>query len=102
MKVGTGTISDGSPKGQVYAKGLNCSWVLLGKPNTPVALNFTRFDTVNGSDFVAIYKGAHISTDSAPIQTFSGNLTNQLPQVSELTSELLSVQGGSEHSFHRV
>ncbi|KAJ9172251.1 hypothetical protein P3X46_015512 [Hevea brasiliensis] len=66
-----------------YIEGLNCLWVLHGKPGTLVSLRFTYINISEDFDFLAIYNGV-----KQQIANFSGYYSGSgLPQLN-LTGEV--------------
>ncbi|KAL5994632.1 hypothetical protein ACLOJK_024685 [Asimina triloba] len=77
-------LQDGSP----YIEGINCQWVLHGKPGTPVSLTFTSLNTSKDLDFLAIYNESQHKTNSLDFN-FSGLfLGSDLPQIN-LTGKVM-------------
>ncbi|KAL4203778.1 hypothetical protein AMTRI_Chr01g129700 [Amborella trichopoda] len=77
----SGDISYSLPTGFSYTEGLNCKWVLHGKPGTLVSLNFTHINTSKDLDFLLIYNGTgELMNDR--LFNFSGIYSdNNLPRV---------------------
>ncbi|BDA45146.1 probable procollagen C-endopeptidase enhancer 1 [Coccomyxa sp. Obi] len=72
LKGAAGVLSDGAPAGGEYAPGSFCQWI-IDPGYTPVRLNFTRFDTEEGYDFVYIL---HLNSNGFQdiVQQLSGAL----------------------------
>ncbi|CAL8469094.1 g8635 [Coccomyxa elongata] len=71
----TGVLSDGSPAGGAYAPGSFCQWI-IDPGYMPVRLNFTRFDTEEGYDFLYVLR-----LDSNGFQDIVQQLSGALYQV---------------------
>ncbi|XP_031402372.1 receptor-like protein kinase 7 isoform X2 [Punica granatum] len=72
-----GLIGYDTSNGMSYVRGLNCRWLLHGKPGTGVSLTFTRINISKDLDFIAIF-----SSTSREIVNFTGSYNgSNLPQV---------------------
>lgn len=78
-----GTIGYSSSTRLSYIEGLNCVWILHGKPGTLVSLTFTHINITKDFDFIAIY-----NTKKQQIANFTGLYSaSALPQMN-LTGEV--------------
>ncbi len=71
LTAASGTFSDGTRSNQNYFNNLNCQWIIEPTGATFISLNFDRFNTENGFDFVEVYDGR--TTASPRLGRFSGN-----------------------------
>lgn len=66
----SGTFSDGTLPTAQYANGTNCEWLIQPAGATAIQLDFNRFRTESGFDFVEVYDGP--TTASPRLARLSG------------------------------
>jgi M6 family metalloprotease-like protein len=67
----SGTFSDGTSPTIDYTNNQNCEWLIQPTGANFVTIDFNRFDTEQGFDFVTVYDGPN--STSTQIGTYSGN-----------------------------
>ncbi|KAI3414652.1 uncharacterized protein J3R85_016069 [Psidium guajava] len=90
----SGILGYGLVRTSSYVPGINCKWLLHGKPGTRVSLNFTHINVTQDLDFITIFSDA-----THQIANFSGSYpVADLPHINLIGEVVIAfttqIEGG--------